>query len=202
MPHKTNRFRRSSGLRSYRKLIVIATEGAKTEQQYFAMFNNQHSVIQVKCLRSGHKSSPHQVLKRMEDYLREESLRSTDEAWLVVDRDQWTDEQLNELCTWAERHRNYDIAISNPSFEYWLLLHFEDGHHIVSSEECCARLRRHLPTYDKGIEQRIFTEDRIKNAIRRGKMRDNPPCAGWPRDLGTTTVYRLIGKILNLDEVN
>ena len=102
MPPKTRKFQRPLGKRRYRKLFVIAVEGRKTEPQYFSIFNNEHSVIQVNCLKSRGASSPPQVLKRMKNYLKQQGLRPSDEAWLVVDKDQWTDEQLTQLYTWAQ----------------------------------------------------------------------------------------------------
>jgi len=94
MARKRRTFKRRVGKRLYRKLFVIATEGAKTEPQYFATLDNRDSVIHVECLKSKHNSSPPQVLKRMQKRLKKEALRKSDEAWLVVDKDQWTDEQL------------------------------------------------------------------------------------------------------------
>ena len=65
MPPKRRKFQRPLGERRYRKLFVIAVEGVKTEPQYFAIFNDQQSVIRVNCLKGSHDSSPPQVLKRM-----------------------------------------------------------------------------------------------------------------------------------------
>jgi hypothetical protein len=175
---------------------VIAVEGEKTEPQYFAIFNDQQSVIRVNCLKGRHGSSPPQVLRRMEDHLRREELRSSDEAWLVVDKDQWTDEQLAQLHAWAQTRHNLGLALSNPKFEYWLLLHFEDGTGIASSRDCSDRLSQHLPGYDKGIDARKITREAIGDAIRRARQRDTPPCADWPHSPGGTTVYRLVERIL------
>ena len=197
MPPKRRNFRRPLGERRYRKLFIVATEGVKTEPQYFAILNDRYSVIHVDCLRSKHRSSPPQVLKRMENRLRQETLNDSDEAWLVVDKDQWTDEQLAQLHTWSQSADNYGFALSNPKFEYWLLLHFEDGTNIGSSSACSARLKRHLPDYDKDLDVRKITSDMIKDAIRRAKVRDNPPCVDWPRTFGSTTVYKLVENILN-----
>ncbi|MBN2525739.1 MAG: RloB domain-containing protein [Deltaproteobacteria bacterium] len=197
MPPKRRKFQRQLGQRRYRKLFVIAVEGVKTEPQYFAIFNDQQSVIRVNCLKGSHGSAPPKVLKRMEEHLRKEGLKSSDEAWLVVDKDQWTDEQLALLHRWAQERNNYGFALSNPKFEYWLLLHFEDGTGITSSRDCSERLERNLPGYDKGIDSSKMTRDRIDDAIRRAKLRDNPPCSNWPRILGSTTVYKLIERILD-----
>jgi hypothetical protein len=160
------------------------------------MFNSQQSVIRVDCLTGRHESSPPQVLKRMDVRLKNESLRNSDEAWLVVDKDQWTDIQLAQLYDWSQKQENYGFALSNPKFEYWLLLHFEDGTGILNSHGCSDRLRRYLPDYDKNINSRKITKEMITDAIRRARLRDNPPCTDWPRANGTT-VYRLVEKIIS-----
>ena len=196
MQSSRRKFQRPLGTRPYRKLFVIAVEGKKTEPEYFAIFNNGPSVIHVKCLKSGNDTSPPQVLKRMKDYLKQKQLKTSDEAWIVVDKDLWTDNQLNQLHAWAQIRSNYGFALSNPSFEFWLLLHFEDGTGIGSSQDCIDRLKRHLPGYNKAIDIRKITHDQINEAVCRAKKRDNPPCVDWPRTPGGTTVYRLVEKLL------
>jgi hypothetical protein len=117
MPKKLRTFQRPLGERRYKKLFVISVEGSKTEPQYFAIFNQPQSIILVKCLkRPLTESSPIQVLKRMEGYLRKESLRKTDEAWIVVDKDDWMEDQLRELLQWAKKSENHGFALSNPNF--------------------------------------------------------------------------------------
>ena len=69
-----------------------------------------------------------------------EGLKKSDEAWLVVDKDQWTDEQLSQLHQWSLKAKNYGFALSNPKFEFWLLLHFEDGSGVSSSQICSQKL--------------------------------------------------------------
>ena len=122
---------------------------------------------------------------------------ASDEAWLVVDKDYWQDRDLEQLHKWSQGAENYGFALSNPRFEYWLLLHFEDGTRIGSLRECSIRLKKHLPDYDKNIDIRKITPDMIQDAVRRARVRDNPPCADWPRKFGSTTVYKLVENILN-----
>lgn len=193
---KRRTFTRPIGQRRYRKLFVIAVEGAKTEPQYFALFNDNHSVIRVNCIKGKSDSSPPQILKRMLDYLKQAELKPSDEAWLVVDKDQWTDVQLQQLHTWSLKGENYGFALSNPKFEFWLLLHFEDGKGVANSRECTERLQKYLPDYDKSINVRKISQDMIDAAIQRAKQRDTPHCEDWPRTVGMTTVYRLVENIL------
>ena len=195
MPPEKRRFRRPLGKRRYRKMFVLAVEGSKTESEYFSIFKDRNLVVHIKCLKGKDSSAPPQVLARMEKYLREEGLKSSDEAWIVVDKDQWTDDQLSQLNEWAQKADNYNFALSNPKFEFWLLLHFENGSGVSNSQTCSERLEHHLPRYNKGINIRKISEGMIKAAIERAKQLDTPVCLDWPRSTGTT-VYRLVENIL------
>ncbi len=195
---KRRRFVRPQGERRYRKMFVLATEGSKTESQYFSIFNDKDLTVHIKFLRGRDRSAPAQVLKRMRDYLKEFNLTSSDEAWLVVDKDQWTDEQLLQLYEWAKEDDSYGFALSNPKFELWLLLHFEDGKGVSSSQVCSERLKRYMPDYDKDINKRKISRTMIEKAVKRAKELDAPACSDWPRSAGTT-VYKLIENILNVN---
>jgi len=181
-------FKRPLGERRYRKLFVIAVEGAKTEPIYFSMFGNRQ-VIRVKCLPGTNNSSPLGVLKRMRDYLRQEDLQKTDEAWLVVDKDHWTEAQLERLAEWSEEATQHYFALSNPKFEYWLLLHFEDGKGISSSVQCSEYLKKHLPNYDKCFDPRNITRQMINAAISRAKDRDHSTSGSCHQTVECETVY-------------
>ena len=50
----------------------------------------------------------------------------------------------------AARKNDVNLAISNPCFEYWLLLHFEPCvAPLTSYADVRHRLTRHVPGYDK-----------------------------------------------------
>jgi hypothetical protein len=190
------KFERPLGERRYRVMFVVAVEGSKTEPEYFAWLNRANALVRVHCIPSKTHSSPLQVLKRMREHLRREGLAARDRAWLVVDRDQWTEEQLGALQGWSLEAPQHGFALSNPSFEVWLLLHFEDAAGVSTARECSARLERWLPGYDKGVSTSLLTVERVEAAIDRAKRRDMPPALGWPREPGNTTVYRLVEEIL------
>ena len=198
MALKRRRFTRPLGERRYKRRFLIAAEGTKTEPIYFSLLNDTNAVIQVSCLKGKHDSSPPDVLKRMTNYLKKEGLKKSDEAWLIVDKDHWTNTQLLQLHEWSMQRENYGFALSNPKFEYWLLLHFEDGLGVSTSKDCTDRLKRWLPNFDKGFDTSKISLEKINDAIRRAKIRDNPPCLDWPRRIGQTTVYRLLERVVNL----
>ncbi len=183
------RYTRPIGRRRYRRLFILSTEGSNTEPQYFGMFNDDNTVIHGRLLK--HRGpAPTTVLREMKRYLNNQDLRKDDEAWLVVDKDRWQDTQLQLLCDWSQSDERYGLAVSNPMFEYWLVLHFEDGNGISSARDCTSRLKRHLPDYDKTLQVEILRPN-VSTALSRAENRDNPPCTDWPRNTGTT-VYRLV----------
>lgn len=184
------RFERKTNSRRYKKLFVVAAEGRNTENQYFGLFCGENSVVHIRCLKHGNKSAPGHLLKTINRALKGTGLRDTDEVWCVCDTDKWTPEQLGGLLEWSKKKTNYGLAVSNPNFEFWLLLHFEDG-----KKNSKTRLEQHLPGYEKNIDSKKFTKEKIKKAVERAKIRDNPPCESLPRER-QTTVYRLVERIL------
>jgi len=192
---KRRSFARKPPKKTYKKMFIIAAEGSKTEPQYFnGMFRSLNAVINVKVLKNNTHSSPRHVLKKMKKYLSEENFKDIDEAWFVVDKDKWTDTQLNELNEWSKKEDKYGFALSNPKFEYSLLLHFEDAKGVSTSQKVSERLKKHLPNYDKSVDVGKL-EGKLDDAIRRAKQKDNPPCSAWPKSAGTT-VYKLAENIL------
>lgn len=175
-------------------MFVIASEGEKTEPTYFkciSYFNNEICFKIIKRLGS----SPFQVLKQMKTSLSKLKLESSDEAWLVIDKDQWPENQLNELSQWTKEKANYFLALSNPNFEYWLLLHFEDGKGISSVQDCKRRLKKHLRNYNKVIHENQFKRIEILDAVKRAYKRDTHSSS--PQHVfGSTTVYKLVEKIV------
>lgn len=199
MSQKRRKLHHKRGEHHYRKLFIISAEGAKTEKQYLDLLNRHQSQIAIKCLKHKTKSAPLFVLKRLKEYLKTEGLKKLDEAWMVVDRDKWEEEDLMQLHDWSKEAENYGFVLSNPSFDYWILLHFEEGNNLANLEECMTRLNKYLPKYheDKDISSHKykFTEKEFKNAIKRAEQKDKPRCIDWPRTTGTT-MYQLVQKIL------
>ncbi|MBP1764103.1 MAG: abortive phage resistance protein-like [Firmicutes bacterium] len=196
---KRRSFKRQLGELRYHRRFIVATEGRITEQTYFKGLESKANqvIVKVHCLQGKDESAPIHVLRRMKKYLQKYGLEGNDEAWLVVDKDKWTDEQLKELYDWAQNNKKYGFVLSNPMFEFWLLLHFDDGRGAADPATCLKRLEKYLPQYDKTIDMRKISKEMIIKAIEYAKRRDHPPCIDWPRQAGKTTVYRLVEKILN-----
>lgn len=188
------RYSRPIGTRRKKVLFLISVEGALTECQYFNMFNSECAAIQTQLIHKKNKSAPKHVLGELKKKLKSSNLHRDDEAWVVIDRDQWSCEQINAISEWAEEKPNYYFALSNPNFEYWPLLHFEDVGGKKTAKACKEALKKHIADYNKKIPRNMFTEERIAKAIERAEKQIKPNRQDWPRRTGTT-VYRLVRNI-------
>ncbi len=193
-------FKRKSGFRDA-KLIVIATEGERTEPRYFEGVRARYHrpSVQVEILkRSTEGSSPRHVQRELDQFRRDYNLIEGDELWMVVDRDRWTDNHLADVARQCDQ-KGYFLAVSVPCFELWLLLHIEDPDRETIQGVTCKglvqRIRRLLGSYNKTNPEVERFIDGIEDAIARARNRDDNPADRWPQSAGTR-VYLLAEKIV------
>jgi hypothetical protein len=177
------------------KLFIVATEGKETEKQYFGMFKSTRIKVEILATTEDGKSSPEYVLERLDKCKKQYDLNEDDMLWLVSDVDRWGDKKLSDVCSQA-RQRGYNLAISNPCFEVWLTLHFED---INTEDRTCdnfkARLRTILGSYNGSNLNISAYKPNTKDAVNRAKNLHPSSQQDWPPTLGTH-VYRLVEILL------
>ena len=82
-----------------------------------------------------------------------------------------------------------ELAVSNPCFEVWLLLHHVDHKAFVNDgKAACALLNKHVPGYDKKLDFAVF-EAGVEVAVERAMAQAEP---GNP----STGVWRLVELVL------
>lgn len=95
-----------------------------------------------------------------------DKLRPGDQAWVDIDRDQWSSEILEEVWNWAAERADRGLALSNPQFELWLLWHFDDAAGTSTPNEILRNLNKHIPGYRKDQSNQLPREpDAIAQAI-------------------------------------
>ena len=213
---KNDRFKRSEKNIDPRPVFFIASEGERTEPDYFGIILAK-LYPNIRMVMLGEKQNlrgndPKKLVKRIQGNFRE--LREQIdkiiqcEAWVVVDKDEWTVEQLNEVANWVNAENNkkkavfHGMALSNPCFEFWLLLHFKEEKGELDCNKCISRLKRkHIPDYDKRLNDpkatKLFSKKDIEYAIRQSEMKNKGLNEDWPRQPGHTTVHILVKHILN-----
>jgi hypothetical protein len=184
--------------RDPKRFFFIAMEGKETEPRYFDEFKTARDAkIQVKLVPNPkHKSRPKEVLQRLHRYMRNNTTLPGDEGWLVIDRNSWPQDELDEVCRDAEACA-YSVAVSNPCFELWLFLHLRENRPFIDRHECQKRLAEVLPGYSPSIKSDFDVATLLKgveDAIRRGQALDTATTQPWPKSQ-CTRVYLLVSKL-------
>lgn len=117
------------------KVYAIAYEGNVTEKSYFnGIADNKDELginenIKVYPLnRADDDTQSHctHILDLMNEYVKDYG-HEGDEVWMVLDRDRQNNTQDQLLdCFSRAAQSGYHIALTNPTFELWLLLHIAD----------------------------------------------------------------------------
>jgi len=201
--------RRVSKYRDVKKFICIASEGTKTEPNYFKglKISLKNPNIHIKSIaRDDTASAPNHVLRKVNEFKKETRLMSTDELWLVIDIDRWTTKMLSEIARECLQHK-YFLAVSNPRFELWLLLHLADVSKYKNEEKDKLkkvnghienRIKEICGSYKKNCLNMEIFRPKILKAIKRAKKLDKNIRNRWPNVLGTH-VYKLAESIYQLD---
>ena len=136
MSDRRNRSRRPGRREPFqdsKPIILIVCEGEKTEPQYFDGFRKAYRNPRVDieiCSEHGVPLTLVKIAKRRKQERREVADRERDEniaydsVWCVFDVDDHP--QINEAKQMAKTNE-IDLAISNPCFELWLILHFRNN---------------------------------------------------------------------------
>ena len=196
--HRKDTLVRRMGTRKYRPVCWVSAEG-QTEKDYLRMAAFRDSPASVRFPKDIHpgRRNPSQVLKRFEKAMREEDFRREDEAWIVVDVDEWDESEFDELLAWEAFDPRHHLAISNPKFELFLVMHFEKANGCTTASSVDAALKRHLPRYDKRLGVTAFSKDEVRAAVENARAK-RAGCKSVFPDPGMTDAYlladRLVGK--------
>lgn len=158
---------RKQGKRASHDRILIVSEGSKTEPNYFNEIRQELRLptanIQIHPSELG--TEPIQVVEYAEKLLREGcsvkriQKKAFEQVYVVFDRDEHRSyhQALDKATALNEKIKNdnkqavhFHAIASVPSFELWLLLHFENIQHNIHRHEVLRRLKQHFPGYEKG----------------------------------------------------
>lgn len=184
-----------------RPRILIVCEGIVTEPEYFEAFRQEEqnrlvevviddeggvpkTLVERAALRK--KSADKEAEREHDDNLR------FDEVWCVFDVDQHPN--LPDARQQA-RDNGIELAVSNPCFELWLLLHFVDHSAHIGRQAIASLLRKHIRAYRKHVPFESLRTGYL-DAVRRAKVLEKR-CIDSENEGGnpSTGVYRLTERI-------
>ncbi|HKY40151.1 MAG TPA: RloB family protein [Polyangiaceae bacterium] len=190
-------FKRRGPRRDPKFRILLVCEGAVTEREYFKgvrhHFRNQRVHVEV----PEHPGVPLTVVETAQR-LAEAALQDAkqqrddnlkfDSVWAVFDMD--AHPHLPEAQKLAATN-GIEVALSNPCFELWALLHIEEQRAHIERHAVASRLRRYFPDYEKLLP----FENLIANyelAVERAKSLEAEAAHhGDPGRNPSTAVYKL-----------
>lgn len=222
MPREAKALVRDGGHLSAEKYFVLSFEGTVTEKRYFDAlrtsnkFNDSGLIETIPLVRRKSDtvgSDPISVKTMLKKAKEEFNFRPTDEFWVIIDRDDWADEHhinLEKLVEDCKAEKNFFVAMSNPCFELWLILHRAELSSFTEAEKEALRKNERISNTKHHVDvvlerlighpykKRLKGDDFIPfvyDAIRRAEA-GHVEGEYFPNDLGSD-VYQLVKKLVN-----
>jgi hypothetical protein len=194
-------FRRQPPFREPRRRILVVCEGKVTEPKYFQalrlLFHNRALDIVINDEAGVPKTLVERAVKLKKEAARKAKRQNVpflayDEVWCVFDVDE---HPLLPEAKQQARDNDISLAISNPCFELWALLHFRDQTAAETRQKVRSLLKSHIPRYDKELPAPKLMP-LIEHAMQRAQQLDYlAKLAGVPGKNPSTGVYLLIQRI-------
>lgn len=202
---KKRSLNRESGNKRPRKSILIVCEGKETEPIYFRAF--RLASVQVKVMPGTGKTASLQIVNRAIDLRRqreqnaEQSMTKAkfDEVWCVFDRENVNENTSFDQAITLAKNEGIKLAVSNPAFEYWFLLHFEETTKSFKDATALTRqLKKHIPKYEKSTDVFDFLQPATTDAIARSKrVLKNLPDKDERFPNPSTHVHKLVEELID-----
>lgn len=186
MRGRSTRTGRRPPFREPRLRLLVVCGGERTEPDYFVGLKGhlRNPAVQVRLKAKG--CAP----KDLVAYARAIAPvggDEFDEVWCVVDSD---DYDLDPAAALAAE-LDVRLAVSNPCFELWLLLHHQDyTAPLCDAKAVLRRLTQQVPGYQKNSLRFADFEAGVPEALRRAERLDSTGC-DHGRD-PSTGVWRLV----------
>ncbi|MBA5248988.1 MAG: RloB domain-containing protein [Gammaproteobacteria bacterium] len=161
---------------SYDRVLIVC-EGSKTEINYFngLIDHLKLSTVNIRILDI-RQTTPDSLFRKAKELYQDAKRKgnSYDKVYCIFDKDSHA--RYKETKDNIEQTSNFYVAFSEPCFEYWLLLHYENT---TKPFTCFDQLRhdklfkKNFSNYEKN-EQNIFAilKEQLPTACQNAK--DNP----------------------------
>ncbi|TDV46847.1 RloB family protein [Actinophytocola oryzae] len=189
--------RRKTANRPERKTVVVFCEGEASEPDYVNALKRLSGVrgsASINIEVATERGVPLTLVRRAVDRARDDEV---DECWCVFDVE-WPRHHpnLKEAVRLAEEH-GIRLAISNPCFEVWLILHFEDQTAFLNTDEAERRSRKLDGRTGKRIDGDTYMPLRAvaaKRALRLTQLHEKN-ATSFPRDNPSSSMCDLLAAI-------
>jgi hypothetical protein len=162
------------------RCILIVCEGAETEPNYFQEMRNYLKLSLIEVDIEGRAGAPISLVNKAQQLVaqRNKDIQANktnanpfEAVWCVFDVENPHHNPTFDEAVQRADERQYSLAISNPSFEYWYILHFErTTRPFADGGEVKDYLRQsHIPGYQESRPVFNRLVDLTSQAIQRSK---------------------------------
>ena len=164
---RTNRIPRG---KSINPTFFVFCEG-ETEEQYICYLRTKYRLpIVIDAKVAGNRLTSEYI----SNYKKTKTNHPKDKTFLVYDLD------VPEMLSKLQKIPNAIIISSNPCFELWFLLHYQEQKSAISTIDCNQKLKDHHKAYKKGIideklkEKLVDKHDKALHRASKLKINENP----------------------------
>jgi hypothetical protein len=189
-----------------RARVVVYCEGKVTEPCYIEDFRREEKSQLVQVIVYPRGESPKTLVETAASEKKEaqrlarrqgDAYLKYDEVWCVFDVDEHPrlPDAIQQACD-----NGINLAISNPCFELWALLHYREQTAYLERHKAQSLLRQHLPNYHKCLpfeEMHEYYEIAVQRARTLKRRREEAADVGGNPSTG---VYRLTEQIRKLGQ--
>lgn len=200
---KISGFRKKRNLKP-KRIILIKVEGKNvTEKQHFINYNDVSNDYRV-ILARGNTTDPVSMVMALKNDMDKNDFNKSngDKAFCVFDTDD--DERKNKQIEDAKKLADIygiEIIVSSPSFEEWILCHFENSTSFINNRDIVKKVNEYIPykkTIDVFDDIKHLTDKAIKNAKFKEKYHKNLNHNLYSTEANPSSmVYKIIEELKN-----
>ena len=172
--------------RKDKPVYLIITEGKnKTETLYLSNFQEQGRPYSIRFVKAGSRTDVEYLYQAILDRWNELGLsgENEDRAFVIIDIDN-DPIKARKVCELIQSNQNerIDFIVSNPTFEFWILLHFKySTKAFLNGEAVITELKKYIPDYKKNMDCYLKCGDKIEEALKNyNKLEKHYSDLKWP----------------------
>ena len=198
---KDKSLRRKVATRSPRRTVLVFCEGRRTEPDYLKALKRRPEVrdiasVAIEIDETAAGFDPLALVRKAaaahKDAKDERS--EIDEVWCIFDVEQPERHSRLDDAVALARERGVQIAVSNPCFELWLMLHFQEQSAWLDTNDAKRQLKQHDGTEGKGLDGAMYMSRRDEAARRASSLAERHEGNGtnFPNDNPSSGMYRFL----------
>lgn len=196
--------KRRVATRQLKRTFVVFCEGVRTEPEYLHAIKREpliyeKTAVDLRIMEGLGGAVPRTLVSRaiQERARADEESAEIDEFWCVFDVEQPVNHPGLLAAIRDAGQGGINVAVTNPCFELWLILHFQDHARWLDNKDA-VRLRRRLDgSGDKGLDPSVYMPsigDAMRRAVELDKMHEQNDTV-LPHNNPSSGMHRLLTAI-------